>query len=359
MKFAIIEPSKTKSEHLSFNQAVINELAKQASGGILLYCSGSHYNRLEVDIPYVKIPVVSIVSRQFISKLFVESYSLLYSLSSIKNRGVRQAIILSIFPPLLSLLPILSKLFGISITLIIHGELDGVVDASKQHISSYGYWMRRFINRLGYKKIRCIILGKGIHSRFSQIFPEAALSFEWANHPIVRPYNKDVMTRDIAIASTGIATARKHSVLFQAFLQTYRRDGIKATHIGMTEPGLFEKFSGEICFTAKPGEHLSMEQYHNALKITAVVVFPYDQFSYRLGVSGAMLDALSCGCRVVSLENPFARDLQRDGFPVDILPNIEALSTASSTLPTYFNLNQDPFDNYSASAFVSKLIIRH
>jgi hypothetical protein len=328
MKLAIVEPSKSGAEHLSFNRCVIQALRSQPGLAITLFCGSSHFDALETPVEHVEIPVVSIVSRRFIRKAAVEALAVWRALVVARRRGIRRAVFLSLFPPLLGMLPLAARLLGISVTLILHGELEGLVDPRRQKPTSYGFWTKRFFERRGFTRVRCLVLGEGIHARLTALYPAAA-GIAWANHPLTPGVPAADSVRDVLIASVGVATQRKHAALFEAFRELHVRRGIRAAHVGMTESALYERFRDAVDFTAAPGEHLSRTAFEATLSRTTTAVFPYADDSYRLTVSGAMLDALARGCHVVSLDNAFARDLRRDGWPVTIAPDVRAIVDAT------------------------------
>jgi len=351
-QFIIIEPSKAGAEHLTFNASIISALLRRAPGSAILAAEISHFDAIGApNIPFFPLPIVSIVKRKFVSKVLVEAFALAKAFIYAKRRGIQYAIVLSVFPPLLSWLAILAQTFGISTTLIMHGELEGLVDSSRQRITSFGYWVKRFFVAGSYRKINCIVLSEGIHRRLVNQYPAAATHIQWANHPIAKPAYLQEIIRDINFATVGVATDKKHSSLF-SILANLAHSGQRVAHIGMTEPELFNRYKQEIEFFCPPGAHLSQAEFGTALERVIHAIFPYAKSSYRMTVSGAMLDAIACGCRVVCLPNDFADELAAAGMPVTIATDLQSL--LNPNMETAFD--NIPWDKFSADAFCEVLL---
>lgn len=354
MKLAIVEPSKTGAEHLSFNQAVIGALIRRPEVQAVLMCSHSHREALDLDAAPAgpDLPVESIVARRFARKAIVEAWALWKAVREARRRSCEAAVFLSVFPPLLNWLDWLCRRAGLRATLVLHGELEGLVDQSRQRLTSFGFWVQRYFAAGSRHGMRCVVLSRGIHERVVQLYPQASTWLYWANHPISRPVRPDV-PRDIPLATIGVATARKHEQLFGLMQPDVPA---QLTHLGMCERGLPERFSPMVQFLAPPGEHLSAERFRHHLQRTATAIFPYGEGSYRLTVSGAMLDALGAGCNVVSLPNPFASDLQNAGLPVTVVPDLPALVASAKTAAMPVAASAQAFDAWSAEQFAGTLL---
>jgi hypothetical protein len=348
----VIEPNKTGAEHLTFNSSVILGFINRISNSVCLAASKSHFEALgRPKVIFYRLPVISIVKRKFISKTLIEIFAITKAFFHARSRGIRKAIVLSVFPPLLMWLVLMARLSGISTTLILHGELEGLVDSSRQRITSFGYWIQRFFKSGGYRHIFCVVLSEGIHNRLISLYPEAEGYIVWANHPIDEPKCTHEILRDIDFATVGVATEKKHSELFK-HLANLARSGKRVAHIGMSEPTLFNQYNKEIIFFCAPGEHLGKDEFANALKRVKHAVFPYSNSSYRMTVSGAMLDAIASGCAVLCLPNEFAKDLVCAGLPVSIEDNLEALLH-----PTAHQASGDIcWEKFSADSFCDRLL---
>lgn len=352
-KLAIIEPSKTGAEHLSFNSSIIRELIRSYSlDNISLFCSRSHFDALaQPKTPFRSLPVVSIVLRRFVLKALVEGAAILLAFTRLRSAGIRHAIVLSVFPPLLNWLGFVSTLFGVHTTIILHGELEGLVDQSRQRVTSYGFWVKRFFERDGFKVMKCIVLSEGIMQRLTKIYPTCTSFIVWANHPIAQASHVSE-NRDITFATVGVATEKKHLVLFET-MSKLAAAGYFCAHVGMTEEYLFKRYSKSIKFLCEPGSHLSVKEFDLALRRVSNAIFPYSPNSYQMTVSGAMLDAIGSGCHVISLPNTCAEDMRRSGLPVTIAESVEDLFATNTLLPP-----QSPcWDQFSAREFCLTLLI--
>jgi len=351
-KLIIIEPSKSGAEHLTFNSLVVSALLLRAPESTCLAAAKSHYEALgHPSIAFCQLPIVSIVKRRFIAKVLVEAFAIAKAFLYAKNHGIQHAIVLSVFPPLLFWLTLMARLLGISTTLILHGELEGLVDSSRQRITSFGYWVQWFFKGEGYRHIKCIVLSEGIHRRLMRLYPAAAEFVSWANHPLAKPNSSSKAQRDFSFATVGVSTEKKHGQLFRQ-LADFAESGQHVAHVGMTEPELFDRYRQKIKFFCSPGKHLSQDEFEIALKRVSHAVFPYAQSSYQMTVSGAMLDAIACGCKVVCLPNDFAKDLVDAGLPVTIAANLESLLRPIEE-QTAGNI---PWHSFSADAFCDKLL---
>lgn len=351
-KIIVVEPSKDGAEHLTFNSLVLSSLIGNSFESIILAASKSHYEALgRPKVTFIPLPVVSIVKRRFIRKVLVELFAILKSMMYAKRNGIQYAIFLSTFPPLLNFLSIIAKLFGVSTLLILHGELEGLVDSSRIRITSFGYWVRRFFECAGYKRIVCLVLSEGIHRRLLTLYPSAEDYVKWANHPLVENKKSQNTKREFDIATVGVATQRKHGPLFEK-LENISFSGRRVAHVGMSELELFERHKKKITFFCDPGDYLSHEKFISSLKRVKYAIFPYSHTSYQMTVSGAMLDAISCGCKIVCLPNDFAKDLLQAGLPVTIAGSFDSLLHPVEQIATC----EIPWQEFSPDAFRQKLL---
>lgn len=323
MKLAIIEPSKTGVEHLSFNDAMLQGLKARPQVTVRLYCSDSHAIALAAGVPWVKLPVISITRRAFFRKLAVEFIALVYSLLRARFWGAERIVLLSVFTPLLCALPALARLTGTKPLVVLHGELDGLLDPRRRRPTSYGYWIKRFFDHRMYKRLRCVVLGSGIRQRLAEIYPDVTEHTIAIEHPIVPVPPARDHRRRIAVATFGIATRDRFGRFYAAVAALPAEHRPRITHVGMVDAELYAEFHQTIEFLSRPDCPLSKADYEAAASRVNCAVSLYERSDYRLRVSGAMLDALRAGARLVSLSNAYAIDLQRDGFDVQVATSIE------------------------------------
>jgi hypothetical protein len=358
MRITIIEPSKTGVEHASFNSAVVKRIHDLLGKDVQYFCSRPQYDLLNRDIAWTGLPVVSITKRAFVKKLLVEAFALVYAFGVSRRRGARQVLLLSVFPPLLNLLPVLARLSGIKPFVILHGELDGLVEKKRQKLTSYGYWIKLFFDRKHYKNIRCIVLGHGIQLRLADLYPESVNYNVVLNHPIKRSTRWQVR-KDIDFATFGIATSERYSKLY-AYLESIPEDRRpRLVHIGICEKALFERFHDVVTFLCKPGDSLSVEAYEHAASRVRCALSLYESNDYRLRVSGAMLDALSAGARLVSFPCSYALDLERDGFDVVLVNSLDELVDYMLRPPPEhvgIDASNGRWNEYTSENFAKKLL---
>ncbi len=324
MKLALIEPSKTGVEHISFNRAVAHGLQAASGNEMRLYCSSSQFNAMSVDMPWTCLPVVSITRRAFFRKSLVELLALTGSMLHARAHGFRDVMLLSIFTPLLGTLPLLARLSGTRVTVVLHGELDGLLDARRMKITSYGYWVKRFFEKKGFEKVNCVVLSKGIQQRLAELYPDCAAHTVAIDHPMeITPLK--AIPRDITFATLGIATMERFEALYAglAALPPSQRPGLH--HIGMCEPAVFEQFKDVVTFSCRPGDSLSPQDYEAMAARVSHALVLYDPSEYQLRVSGAMIDALRTGARLIAYPCGYAKDLQDEGFDVTLVPDLGAL----------------------------------
>lgn len=351
-KFILIEPSKTDAEHLTFNASVISEFLRRFPEQVCLAASPSHFEALgSPAVNLCRLPIVSIVQRRFLSKVLVEAIAIVKAFWRARRSGVQHAVVLSVFPPLFSWLSLVARWFGIPTTLILHGELEGLVDPTRQRITSFGYWVKRFFANGHFRQLQCFVLSEGIHQRLITMYPDAASYVGWGNHPVPQPDFPEVTQRDITFATVGVATVKKHDGLFRQFSRLVK-SGQRGAHVGMTEPHLYRQFKQDVTFFCEPGSHLNQAEFVAALKRVKNAVFPYSTTSYRMTVSGAMLDAIGCGCNVVCPPNLFAGDLVNAGLPVTIASDLDQLLVDSDNLVA----NGIPWHAFSAETFCARLL---
>jgi hypothetical protein len=357
MCLAIIEPSKTGVEHASFNMTVTKGLYTSLGDKVRLYSSSSQFDMLNMDVPWTRIPVVSITKRSFVKKVFVEAFALFYALTDARLRGFRNALLLSLFPPLLNILPLLAWLTGMKAQVILHGELDGLLDAKRQKITSYGYWVKRFFDRGRYRHTTCVILGEGIQQRLTAQYPDIAKCTYAINHPINQSAKPSVV-KDIPFATFGIATVERFAEVYGRLARMPAVKRPRIVHIGMCEKALFDQFKDVVTFLCEPGKSLSVSEYEEAAARVRCALSLYMANDYKLRVSGAMLDALGAGARLISLPCSYAIDLQKDGFDVVLAQDVDEIvelmmkdgQSSSSCVP------EKVWHSYSDNAFATKVI---
>jgi hypothetical protein len=357
MKIALIEPSKTGVEHISFNSGVVRGLISEHAGDLRMYCSKSQFEALNADIAWTHLPVVSITQRSFLKKFLVELLALLYALIHARLHGFRRAMLLSVFTPLLVLVPAMARMTGMSVTVLLHGELDGLLDKKRQKITSYGYWIKQFFDKKLYLQIKCAVLSKGIQRRLADLYPDCERHTVALHHPVdVVPVQPQ--PRDIAFATFGIATAERLAALYAAIEAVPAPRRPRLHHIGMSEPELFERFKGVVEFSCRPGESLSPQAYEAmAVRVCHALVL-YQPSDYQLRVSSAMIDALRTGAKLITYPCGYAKDLQQDGFDVILVSNLDELMRVLLQAPQFVrgaNIDTQTMQAYSSQNFARLL----
>lgn len=311
----VAEISKKGVEHLSFNEAVIKSVGRMGFKKVTFFGAPSQIDflrRCADGLEFKRIPVVSIISRHFYLKAMVEFAVLVFVLIYGKLVRANRIVFLSIFPPLLLLLPMLSRLLGVNVVLVLHGELEGLVRDDRNRVSSYGFWIRRFFELELFRFIKVLVLAKYIKEEVVKLFPGAMQATIWVDHPI--QFVGYERPRDVEVATVGVATIRKHGVLYSKLSQI----GCRMAHVGAVEGGIRERYSGVIDFLSD-GVAEGEDGFFELLSRVKVAFFPYGMSDYKLTVSGAMLDALAAGCLVVTYRCQFAIYLRSLGFNVEIL----------------------------------------
>lgn len=344
MKVSIIEANKKGAEHLSFNNQVLKNMFREEDV-YYLFTSICHSSKLTFlsgknNINLFKIPVYSILKRNFILKFCIEFFSTLYALIRSKIKKADVVIFTSVFPPLLPVISIISRLLSLNVRIILHGELEGLLQVEKFSFSSYGFWVKIFFEKGFYKHINSITLSNGIFNRLLSIYPNIRNHMSFINHPI--NVNNSSVKKDFIFATIGYATKKKHSVLFDKYVDKFRHKSEKLIHIGMADADVIEAYSEHIIFASPCGEALSEEQFSNYLSRVEYAVFAYGENMYNLAVSGAILDALGAGCKVLTLKNKFALDLLGFGLSLKLVDLDEMFSTRYEN-----NSHNEPlFDSY-------------
>jgi len=357
MQLAIIEPSKTGAEHASFNMAVTAAVHALLGDKVRLYASASQFRMLNINIAWTRIPVISITRRSFVKKALVETVALGYSLINARLHGYRNALLLSIFPPLLNMLPLLEQLTGVRTHVVLHGELDGLLDLKRQRMTSYGYWVKRFFDRKRYKKAGCIVLGSGIQRRLAEYYPDTDTRMLSVNHPINRGTASGIK-KDIPFATFGIATMERFADLYERISSLSDETRPQLVHIGMCEEKLFHRFRHVVRFLCEPGKSLTITEYEEAASRVQCALSLYASSDYRLRVSAAMLDALGAGAQLLALPCSYAQDLQRDGFNVVLVESVDEVVTymLNNTRPTQKAVPEEVWRSYSDSEFARRVI---
>jgi len=344
VKVSIIEANKSGAEHLSFNNQVLKNMLRDEDV-YYLFSSTCHSSKLTAlsgkdNVKLFKIPVYSILKRNFILKFCIELFSTFYALLFSKIKKADVVIFTSVFPPLLPVISVINRLLSLNVRIILHGELEGLLQVEKLSFSSYGFWVKVFYENGFYKNINSIVLSNGIYNRLLLIYPALKGHMSFINHPI--NMNNSSIKKEFLFATIGYATKKKHSVLFDKYVEQFRHKSEKLIHIGMADSDVIEAYSKHITFASPHGEALSEEQFSNYLSLIEYAVFAYGENMYNLAVSGAILDALGANCKVLTLKNKFALDLLEFGLSLKIVDLNEMFTTRYESS----SHNKSLFDRY-------------
>lgn len=313
----VAEVSKTGEEHSTFNQGVLRGV-RDNKLEVTLISSLSHKESLNYTGDHKRIPVISIRSRRFVGKFLVELYALLYTFHVAKKRR-EPVLILSLFTPLLPVYAILSSLLRANTLLVLHAEVDAL-SAEKPSLFSYTGWFNLFIQSKVSRYGRYILLRSDLSRNIN--FSERR-NFIFLDHPMRKWECPTKVERQLGIACAGWASKEKHGNIFAKAGIHYALFGKNLRHVGGADRLVFENYRRDVDFTCGPSLSLSVKDYERELSKTKAVFFPYHGKMYQHSVSGAIVDAISFGCRVYCQKNSYADHLVRSGFGIKIVCSFE------------------------------------
>lgn len=330
-KIIIIEPNKTLSQHITFNAAILDALANH---DINLYVSKSalFFYKKNDNVKINTIPVINGDSRKFIAKGILELTILILYL--IKTGKSFKFLILSISPNVLFFFEIFCTLFGYkNVICLIHGELEGLIEKDKASITSYGYWIKKWLWIRGFTGVIApVFLSEYIYRNllnYRFIYDDYFKKFFVIEHPIPRLSSFAInKINALTIVFIGTRSSRKGYDSFISIFENIEKT-VNIEFYSLGSGKLINHTQGMI-------KSIDSSEYLNLLTGFDIAIFPAAN-SYTLTVSGAINDAIAAGLLIFAVDSSMARHYQKYLGS----ENIEIFSNTGEISLRINNLNKD------------------
>ena len=327
IKIEMIEPSKTGYEHFFFISSYLGALANGTKNSDIQISVSAHASIVKQlrevgfsGVTFHEIKVVPAALRRLVRKSVAEFYQVA-RLMFARPRDTK-ILITCMLPPALILLEFLNIFLRHShISVVLHGEIEHLLDSTPQKFSSIYFWSRLWLKmRPAASRVRLIVLDDFIVDSLlncTKIAPAVI------HHPIsVKSSMHDKSRKGVCFV--GFNTAKKGFHEFERLSQ----DVPELTFLAIGEGVVRDLRSGEAY------KILDNEHYLRAIGHCRFAVFPYtDGYSFTL--SAAALDAVAAGTKILSLRLPFFEHLERT-LGTEVIINFDSVDQIKEFL------KQDP-----------------
>lgn len=298
-----VEPSKVDKYHITlidgYLDALTSSKALSEHFDIVAWLSKSTYANLSAPvraaIQYRPIPVIHQDKHHVVRKSLLEFFVMARCLVALRSGDA--ALVSCLMPTALLLLEWLNVLLRKDrVFVVIHGEIDGLIEGRREHWRSIGHWATRWASWRGkHSRIAIVVI--------DDFIKDALLKWGWADssrlhvvhHPITAvPGIPPAEARDLSICFVGFRTKSKGYSDFEA--ASLRHLDIRFVAIGQ---GRVERVGG--------GDARILQGsagFLAAIANCAAALFPYTD-GYGATLSAAALDTLSAGVHIIATPRPF------------------------------------------------------
>jgi hypothetical protein len=297
------------SLHITLIEGYLTALSSStriAQGFELNFCASKSTfatlpNSLFSKIRFIPIPVMNQEKRRLVLKSFVEFFVVLRYLIKLRKGDV--LFISCVLPTTLLLLELSNRLIRkTGMHVVLHGEVEGLFDNSRERFQSIGYWAVKWMQtRKSESLISLVVLDDFIRDKLLQEFPTKFFSsnVNVVYYPVL-PVTFDA-TNAIQKPRFCFIGYRTRYKGFNDFLQM--ASDISTANFVAIGNGKVENFSDRT-----ESRINNNATYLEEISKCTVAVFPYTS-AYTCSLSAAALDALSTGVHIVALDRPFFRNL--------------------------------------------------
>lgn len=272
---------------------------------LVLYASQRTYDFLSADVRqalrHKPIPVMNGEKRRLVLKSLLEFFVTAGMVLCKRREDV--VFISCLIPPAFLMLELVNKVLGRrGVYLVVHDEVEGFFDVTRQNIKSYGFWILQWLRiRNRTSGISLVVIDDFIKERLLAEFPDKLgdASIKVAHHPI-SPVRIAGDGRGTAACFIGYRTKAKG---FEAF-KTIAEGSPSASFVAIGGGKVENVTTGETRSLS------SSDDYLQAVGECAVAVFPYVS-GYSCSLSAAALDAMSTGVHMVATHRGCFDNLSR------------------------------------------------
>lgn len=306
-----LEPSKVGSQHITlldgYLRAIFRSNPLRAVFEIVVCTSRRTWLCLDLAAFKVgrweQVPVMDPEKRRLVLKSLLEFAVVLRYIMRMRKGDI--LFVTCLLPPALILVELARRCFRKGRVLVtLHGEIEGLFDLQRQGVSSYGFWVCKWMRiRSSNSRLELVVIDDFIRDRLLSEFPKRlfAEGIHVIHHPIQPTVRLPVIDAPFQRACfIGYKTRYKGYEYFDRLAR-------------LSVDTQFVCIGGGKIETVAGGESVSIEgskDYLDAIGDCAVAVFPYTG-GYTCSLSAAALDALSAGVHIVAFERPFFASLDR------------------------------------------------
>ncbi len=301
-----VDASKVEKYHITliegFISAIISSEAIVRRFDIFVWLAESLRanlsERVRSQIAWRKIPVINQDLHHVVRKSLVEFWVVIRLLFMLRRGDV--AVVSCLMPTALLLLEILNKVVRKKgIYVVVHGEIDALVEGRIEHWRSIGYWSTLWMKfRSCGSYINIVVIDDFIRSglvvrsggkiRLDQI--------SVVHHPVS------------AMPELRLADKLRPSVCFVGF-RTRAKGFDEFVHLGRTHNGAYDflavgqgRIENVVTGATQPLNGTS--GFLEAIAVSSAAIFPYTS-GYCATLSAAALDTLSAGVHIIATDRPF------------------------------------------------------
>jgi len=308
-RFYFLEPSKVGSQHITLIEGYLTALISSVSivrNFELNLCASKATlfalpDNLISKFRCRTVPVMNPEKRRLILKSFLELFVVLRY--TIKLQPGDILFISCLLPTTLWLLEITNKLLRKSgLYVVLHGEVEGVIEKSHQPILRIGFWAAKWMNsRNAGSRISLVVLDDFICDR---LIHEHADKLSYSNVSVIHH----------PVSPISLSTTEEQQNFTACFI------GYRTRFKGFNDFSQMASSHPSISFLAIGGgkvENITTgmvkslsdkNAYLREISKCSVALFPYTS-GYICSLSAAALDALSTGVPIVAMDRPFFQSL--------------------------------------------------
>lgn len=199
--------------------------------------------------------------------------------------------------------------------IILHGELEYLKSENKHKSEKlFGFFLKIGMN-LSTAKNNYVVLGDNIKNNLAGLVNKSVLDRTFS---ILHPYNYSVeesylepFDKDkFIIGAIGTQMLSKNSQYIFQLAELFRSDILQDKFvfktIGKLLPEL-DSYQNDLVENLYANDFVSQKQFEFEISKLNFVIFFYDNNSYQLCASGAVLEAIRMGILIISIENDFFR----------------------------------------------------
>jgi len=311
-KLFILEPSKVATQHITFLTGYLNALIDNRSINkkFSLVFEGSKSTVAALPrsvkdcVPTSTVWVMNPERRRLIRKSFLEFFVILFRI--IKMKAGDALIVTCALPPTVIMLEFANYLIRKrDVSLVLHGELEGLCKEERESIKRIGYWAQLWAKlRPVRSRISLIVLDEFIKDRLYALDNKkfSAKTVSVIPQPILAFQDDREAPSDEAHTVCFIGYRVQHKG-FSTFRELAKRHAeLQFVAIG---GGLVENV-----ITGETKKLDGQQEYMAAISNCVAALFPYES-GYSCSLSGAAVDALSAGVQVVAFNQPFFLNLEK------------------------------------------------